>query len=133
MSKYPGFVGGSAISQSPAANCEETYNLYVEPLPRGAKNQAALYPAPGFNPFLSVSQVGGRAAIEMNGHSYWVIGGTAYEVFATQTSAVIGAVTQDANKAQIARLQGTATDVGHHVPLHRGAVWQRESGRPGVR
>lgn len=102
MSRYPNFVGGSAISQSPQADCEETYNFYVEPLPRGGKNQAALYPAPGFTNFLSVAQVGGRAAIEMNGHSYWVVGGTAYEVFSTQMSASIGTMTQDANKAQIA-------------------------------
>lgn len=101
MAKLPGFIGPSAVSQSIQADAEETYNFYLEPLSRSAKNQAALYPVPGFNPYTSVSQVGSRALFEMNSHCYAVIGGEGYEVFNTQTTSALGAVTQDSNPAQI--------------------------------
>jgi len=49
MSRFPGLVGGSLKSRSPIADCEETWNWYVEQVESpNAKATPVLYPAPGF-------------------------------------------------------------------------------------
>lgn len=96
-----GFIGPSAPSQSPAADCERTVNFYVEPLPRRAKNQGGLYPSPGFSSFTTVQQVGGRALYEMNGTCLSVMGEKQYSLAVTGSTSELGSVTQDSNQAQI--------------------------------
>lgn len=103
---YPGFVGPSYQSQSPVADCEQLINWYPELLetPYG-RNRAALYPTPGFSPFVGSAQgivdVGARAGFEMNGRSFMVIGGGFYELFSNQTVTRWGGVAQDQFQATI--------------------------------
>lgn len=100
--RLPGFIGGSATSQSPIAAMERTVNWYVEPLPRTGKNEAALYPTPGQRAIVQVPDVGTRALFAMNGRVHAVMGGTVYEVFpGTATATSRGSVPQDGNPAQI--------------------------------
>lgn len=99
--RIPGFIGPSAVSKSSVASCERTRNFYLEPLPKHAKNQAALYPTPGFTPFGTVTAVGARALHEMNGTCLGVLGGSAYSFAATGVGTSIGTVAQDSNQAQI--------------------------------
>lgn len=101
MSRLAGFIGPSAVSQSPQQDCEKTQNFYLEPGPKSGKNQASLLPSPGFIAWLTVSQVGGRALYEMNGTMLAVIGSVPYSVASTATATALGSVTQDSNQAQI--------------------------------
>lgn len=101
MPTYAGFVGPSGQSQSPVADMERTVNLYVEPSDVGS-GRPALYPTPGMNgPFVTVSDVGGRALRQMNNTTLAVMGGQAYSVASTMSAAKLFAVTQDQNLAQI--------------------------------
>jgi hypothetical protein len=100
--KIPGFIGPSAVSSSLQASCERTRNFYLEPLPRSAKNQAALYPTPGFTTFSTVSTVSARALYEMNEICLGVVGSTAYNIISTGAATSIGTVAQDGHQAQIA-------------------------------
>jgi len=99
--KYPGFIGNSDESQSVIADCEFTMNWYFEQLPKGGKNSGALYPTPGFSEWLSVTDIGLRAGLEINGRVFAVVGGGFYELFSSATSTRWGAVVQDSNPAQI--------------------------------
>lgn len=101
MPRLEGFIGPSATSLSPIANDERTVNFYLEPLPRAGKNQAALYPSPGFSSFASVSPVGTRGLYEMNGTCLGVVAGTAYTIPSVGTPSSIGTVTNDGNPAQL--------------------------------
>jgi hypothetical protein len=76
-------------------------NFYLEPLPQAGKNRAALYPSPGFQSFLSVTQVGTRGLYELNGRAFAVIGNGLYELFSNQTATFRGSVAQDSNPAQM--------------------------------
>ena len=103
---YPGLIGPSYQSQSPVADCEMLMNWYPERLetPYG-RNRAALYPTPGFTPFVGAAQgitdVGCRAGFAMNGRSFMVIGAGFYELFGNQTVTRWGSVTQDQYPATI--------------------------------
>lgn len=100
--KYAGFLGGTARSQSVIANPERTVNLYVEPIPtEGPASKAALYPTPGLMPFLTVTDLGGRAGLKVNDRAFAVVGGALWELFANATSTKRGTVAQDSNLAQI--------------------------------
>ncbi len=99
--KITGFVGPSAPSQSPIADCERTVNYYVEPLSQTARSRAALYPSPGFSTLSTVSQVGGRALYEMNDLCFGVWGSQAYNIPSTFVPTSIGTMTQDQYEAQI--------------------------------
>ncbi len=99
--KIPGFIGPSAVSKSSVASCERTRNFYLEPLPKSGKNQAALYPTPGFTSFSTVSAVGTRALYEMNETCLGIVGSSAYSFAENGTNALIGAVAQDSNQGQI--------------------------------
>lgn len=102
MPRYPGFIGGSYQSLSPVAANERTVNLYVERLENeAAKNKAALYPTPGVQAFVSVSDVGGRGLFGINDRAFAVMGPTLYEFYANGTIISRGAVTLDANPATL--------------------------------
>lgn len=101
MPKLKGFVGPSSVSLSPQQDCQRAVNFYLEPGSRDAKNQAALYPSPGFGAFSSVSAVGGRALYEMNQTCLGVFGQQAYTIPALGTPTAIGTVVADSNPAQI--------------------------------
>ena len=101
--RLPGFIGGSNYSQSLIAEVERTVNWYVEPLTSVAKNQAALYPTPGQSPLITVSDVGTRGLLSVNGRTHGVIGPSVYELLpSTQAATSRGSVTQDNNPAQLA-------------------------------
>lgn len=101
MPKLNGFIGPSSVSFSPQQDCQRTVNFYLEPGSKSAKNQAALYPSPGFSTFTSVSSIGGRALYEMNQTCLGVLGATAYMIPSIGTPTAIGAVAVDGNLAQI--------------------------------
>lgn len=99
--RYPGFIGGSEVSQSVIADGEDTINWYLEALPPNAKNKYALYPTPGQRAFLTVTNIGGRALFSMNDRTFAVMGPTLYELFSSATSTNRGTVAQDNNPATI--------------------------------
>ncbi len=101
MPRLNGFIGPSAVSQSPQQDCEKTINFYLEPGPKSGKNTASLLPSMGFLAWLTVSQVGARALYEMNGTMLGVVGSVPYSIASTATATALGTVTQDSNQAQI--------------------------------
>jgi hypothetical protein len=103
MPPYPGFIGGSHPSQSVIVDAERTVNLYVEQVTAPeAPNRAALYPTPGFQPLLTVNDVGGRALFDMAGRTFAVMGSSYYELFpASGTATVRGSALSDTQLAQI--------------------------------
>lgn len=76
MAKYPAFVGGSYVSQSPLADQERTINWYVEPIEGGgASTEAALYPTPGVETVIDLTyqnSAGGRAHIFADGREFCI-------------------------------------------------------------
>lgn len=101
--RYPGFVYGSAPSQSPVADGELTVNFYVEKLSGpGAVDRAILLPTPGRRAFLTVPDVGGRGLFAVNDLMFGVVGGGYYQFFADGSFTRIGPVAQDSNQAQLA-------------------------------
>jgi len=105
MARYPGFISGSAISQSLIADGETTVNWYVEQVTgEGARSKTALYPTPGFQSFILAGQItdlGTRAGLSINGRTFVVVGTGFYELFGTHLATKRGTVVQDNNLAQI--------------------------------
>src|SRR3989442_463029 len=99
--RWPGIIGTTDLSQSPIADAERTVNWYLEPLPTHGKNAAALYPTPGGQMFLTVSDIGARGLLTINARTFAVIATGVYELFATNTSTKYGTVTQDNNLATL--------------------------------
>jgi hypothetical protein len=100
--EYRGFCSPSYTSQSLTADAERTMNWYPETMEsQYAKSRTAMYPTPGFQSWISVTDVGGRALTSMNGRTLGVIGAGFYELFQTQTSSRYGTVAQDNNPAMI--------------------------------
>jgi len=105
MPLYPGFVYGSNESQSPWADLERTMNWYPEPIQSPASPYpAALYPCPGQEDYVTVSDINCRALFAMAGRCYAVMGASVYQVFATNSAAIVtgGTVVNDPNMASIA-------------------------------
>ncbi len=111
--RWPSFIGGSYQSQSLIVDIERTMNFYPEVIVptvqsftspvdlRGAKNQIVLYPTPGQQAWLSVSDIGARGLLTVNGRTHGVIGTTTYEFLSTATATSRGTVLQDTNPAQL--------------------------------
>ena len=102
---YPGFISGSYESQSPLADLERTVNWYPEPIePRSVPWESALYPCPGFEEYVTLSNVNTRALFSMGGRVYGVIGDSVYKFTASHSATVVtdGTVTNNPNPAQIA-------------------------------
>ena len=113
MPNYQGFCGPSNPSQSVQADCERTINFYVERVESpAAPTDAALYPTPGFEPFLSTTAVGARSSIfSMAGRTFVVIGPGLYELFAGGTSTLRGTVAQDNYPATISYNGATGNEL----------------------
>jgi hypothetical protein len=107
MPRWTGFIGGSNVSQSLIADCEETYNLYVETAQsEGATSPRGLFSSPGYQRWTGgaasgVADIGGRTSLYANGRLFQVWGGGFYEVAANGTCTKWGAVVVDANPAQM--------------------------------
>jgi len=102
---YPGFISGSYKSQSPLADLERTVNWYPEPIePNTIPWVAALYPCPGFEEYVTVSNLNTRALFSMGGRVYGVIGDAVYKFTSSNSASIVtnGTVTNDPNPAQIA-------------------------------
>lgn len=99
--RYPGFIGSTDKSQSIIANCEVTMNWYVALLARSSKNQTALYPTPGQQSFVTVTDVGARALYSLNDRTFAVVGTGLHELNANGTTTLRGTVAQDNNQAQL--------------------------------
>lgn len=95
--KFPGFIFGSAQSQSVIADGERTVNLYVEKSRAGM----VLYPTPGQRPFLAVPAVGARAGLSINNLTLAIIGNKFYELVGPNSYIERGTVVQDNNPAQL--------------------------------
>lgn len=104
MPQYPGFLGGSAPSQSMLATKERTVNWYLEKVgTQGPQSKMALYPTPGFTAWnqTATPDLGGRASLSVNNLTYLVMGGGLYQGFQTQTLTRLGTLAQDSNLAQV--------------------------------
>lgn len=102
--RFPGFIGGSYQSQSLLLDAEETINWYPEVAESSsAVNRLALYPTPGFTPYVTVTDVGTRALLDVGGsRCFAVVGPTLYELFANKGVPINrGTVGQDSNPATI--------------------------------
>lgn len=102
MPPYPGFAGGSYVSQSPIAYNARTVNFYCErlELPYG-KSQDVLYPSPGVVLLDTVTTPAGRAHFAQDGREFAVIGTQFGSISAAGTFTAIGTVATDANPATI--------------------------------
>ena len=104
MPSYPGFFGGSAPSQSKIATSERTVNWYLEHVgTQGTQNKMAFYPSPGFSAWNATvsADLGGRAALSIDGRTFIVMGGALYQALAAATLTKLQPVAQDGNLAQI--------------------------------
>jgi hypothetical protein len=109
MPSYPGFLGGSAPSQSVIATSERTVNFYLETIgTEGPQHKTALYPTPGQQPWITAATSGGvltdinaSAGIYADTRAFVVIGSGLYEIFANATIVRRGTVAQGPTPAQI--------------------------------
>jgi hypothetical protein len=86
------------------ATSERTVNLYVEKVgTQGTQNKTALFPTPGFSTWNTTptTDTGGRAALQIDGRTFAVMGGGLYQAFNTRTLTKLGSVLLDSNLAQI--------------------------------
>jgi hypothetical protein len=100
---YPGFIGGTDVSQSSLANGERTMNWYVERLASpNAAAQLVLYPTPGVETVATLAtQAAGRGHFFEDGREFAVIGTSFIEIDINGTTTVYGTVAVDANPATI--------------------------------
>lgn len=102
MPQLPGWIGGSATTESLTADGESTVNLYVEKMQsEAAANGGALFPCPGFAVWSTVADVGARALTVANGRLFGVMGAALYEWDVNGTATLRGALLVDANQAQL--------------------------------
>lgn len=100
MSDYPNFVLSAYRSESPLAACQELINWYPERIETpGARTPMAAYPTPGFQTYLTTTEVNGRGLLTIAGRTHAVMGGSVQEIFASATATNRGSVAQDANLA----------------------------------
>lgn len=110
MARYPGFLNGSAPSQSAIATSERTVNFYLEKIgTEGTQSKIALYPTPGQLAWITaassggvLTDVGGRGGVWTGSRAFVAIGSGLYEVFADATVTKRGTLAQDSNPAQFA-------------------------------
>lgn len=107
MPAYPAFCDGSYQAQSPVTSQTTLVNWYTElsPADQGATSRKSLYPTPGVDPFVTVTQAsGGRAMYNTGaGRTFGVVGNRLIEVFQNQTYLVRGSIAMavDENPATI--------------------------------
>lgn len=104
MATYPGFIAGSAPSQSRLATSERTVNWYLEKVgTQGPQSKHAMYPTPGFTAWNAAPtpDLGARAALAVDGRTFWMMGAGLYQAFSTQTLTKLQTLAQDNNLAQI--------------------------------
>lgn len=101
--RLPGFIGGSAPSQSMIATNERTVNLYVERIgTEGTQHKTALFPSPGFETWCAgITDLGGRAGLSIDSHTWAIMGGGFYELALAKTATKKASLAQDSNLAQI--------------------------------
>lgn len=111
--RYPGFVGSAYRSESPVSSNQQLINMYVDRMEAtGATSPQSLYPTPGFEPFLTVTEsIGWRAmfssgtstahALTSSGQAFGVCGNKLIEIFADKSYTVRGIVATNANPATI--------------------------------
>lgn len=99
--RFPGFIGANDAGQSRVANSERLMNWYVEPLPRGSKNDQMLLPTPGQTSKVSVSDIGTRGLLTMNDRVFAVIATGIYGIDSTFTATKYGTLSQDNNPASL--------------------------------
>lgn len=105
MPSFPGFIGGSAPSQSVIATSERTVNWYKEKIgTEGPQHKTALYPTPGFAVWNTVptTDIGGRGAVSIDGsRAYVMMGAGLYQAFSTKVLNKLQTLVQDNNLAQM--------------------------------
>jgi len=118
MPRFPGFIGGSATSQSPIADGERTVNWYLEAMTgAAAQGKKALYPTPGFSPWIlsGITDVGTRAGLTIDDRTFVVVGTGLYELFAARTAVRRGTVAKNSLLAQI-----TSNGIGGQLLIASG-------------
>ena len=104
MPQFPGFLGGSAPSQSYLATSERTVNWYPEKVgTQGTQSKMALYPTPGFTTWnvTPTPDLGGRAALSVDSRTFVLMGAGLYQANAIQTLTKLQTLAQDGNLGQI--------------------------------
>jgi hypothetical protein len=103
--RFPLFVNGAYRALSPTADDEQTINWYPEILKQeapGAVAEIVLYPTPGIETFLTVTETaGGRAAYALNNRCFFVVGSKLVEVFSDGHYELRGDVGNDGKPAQM--------------------------------
>ena len=100
--KWPNFIGGTYVSQSPIADQEELVNWFQERMEsRGASAQMALYPTPGMTTLSTATTTGGRAHTYVDGRAFAVIGSTLWEYDDAGTFTSRGSVGLNSSPATI--------------------------------
>ena len=83
--RFPGFIGGSGVTQSLISDAESTYNWYVEKSQSAnAKSPSALFPTPGFSPLVTTTDVVGRGCCAAGSRIFMIIGSSLLELFINQ-------------------------------------------------
>lgn len=113
--RWPGFVGGSYVSQSPLADNERTVNFYVENIEeQHGTAKAALYPTPGVLTVDFAPSGAGRGHIFTSGREFCIIGTKLYEVAELLTASVDGPSTSSLiERGTVASDQNPATMSGN--------------------
>ena len=97
-------MGGSEPSQSALASSARTVNWYEEKIStEGLQHKTALYPGPGFQSWSVTpsADLGGRAALSVDGRTFLMMGAGLYRVNSDQTLTKLATLVQDNNLAQI--------------------------------
>lgn len=81
MPSVPGFIGGTYTNLSRLADCQESINLFPEPVESGTgRNQMVLHAAPGRRIWTTLPNTGIRAMFHRDGRAWAVAGDHLYEL-----------------------------------------------------
>lgn len=117
--RYPGFVGPSNPSRSANVDLERTINYFAEIIGAGTpKVDRTFYACPGLAPFVVLPEGPVRGLFYQDGRAFAVAGVHLYELFATQTYTVRGAVAAGNDPATLVS-NGTA---GHQLFVVSGGL-----------
>lgn len=113
---YPGFIGGTALVQSPNVSLERTINLYLEINPPSGRSPTALYGTPGLRLFCDAVDFPHRGCFAQDGRAFFVAGTSFIEVMTDGTCVVRGIVANDGKMATFA----SSGRAGHQILVTAG-------------
>ena len=115
MPSFPGFIGGSAPSESVIATSERTVNWYVERVgTEGPQHTTALYPVPGQHPWITAAGITAAASyatqvLQDGASAYWRLNEASGLVAADQVGGAPGTISGGVTLGQPGALADGAT------------------------